>query len=129
MCVRSTLFAASSPFEQSHGAESGLLPAEDTAALAADQAALKGAVARKVMPKLNFPLEQHVISEDMALRQAAQDVLDQFQQMTLPRSVQTTLRDAQAAIKAQAARAAAARQGKPSTPSKRKRKQHPSSTS
>ena len=101
----------------------GLLHAEDAAALAADKAALMSCLQRNVLPQLNFHLKEHVMSKDKALRQAARDAVDHFQQKKLPRTVQTILRDAQAVMRAEAGSSTAAKLGKPpGTPKPRKKK-------
>ena len=100
----------------------GLLHAEDAAALAADKAALVGCLQRNVLPQLNFHLKEHVMSKDKVLRQAAREAVDHFQQKKLPRMVQTILRDAQAAMRAEAGNSPAAKPGRPPGSPKPKRK-------
>ena len=100
----------------------GLLHAEDAAALAADKAALMSCLQRNVLPQLNFHLKEHVMSKDKVLRQAAREAVDYFQQKKLPRMVQTNLRDAQAAMRAEPGNSPAAKPGKPPGSPKPKRK-------
>ena len=77
---------------------------------------------RNVLPQLNFHLKEHVISKDKVLRQAAREGVDHLQQKKLPRMVQTILRDAQAAMRAEAGSSPAAKPGKPPGTPKPKRK-------
>lgn len=80
-----------------------VLSAEDAAALAADKAALKGALSSDILPKLNLPLNEHVVSSDAVMRQTAREVVVQFQKKVLPRSVHNMLRRARAVINAEGA--------------------------
>ena len=100
----------------------GLLPAEDAAALAADKAVLVSCLQRNVLPQLNFHLREHVMSKDKVLRAAAREAVDHFQQMKLPRTVQTILRDAQAVMQAEAGSSPAAKLRKPPETPRPKRK-------
>ena len=102
--------------------------AEDAAAKAADKAALMGAVSSDVLPQLNFPLDEHVMSDDPVLWQAAREVVDHFDKKILPRMVHSKIRKAQARITAGEAKAA--RKSKSSgNPAKRKKRQTTSATS
>lgn len=85
------------------GFRGNLLSAEGAAALAADKAALKGALSSHILPKLNFLLKEHVVSSDAVMRQTAREVMVQFQTKVLPRSVHNTLRAARAVMNSEGA--------------------------
>ena len=97
--------------------------AEDAAAEAADKAALMGAVSSGVLPQLNIPLDEHVMSGDPVLWQAAREVVDHFSEKILPRMVHAKIRKAQVCMAAGEAKAAKKQSKSSGSPAKRKKRQ------